>query len=140
MQDNGYNMNKIKAIYHNKAILGLMKKDNFVYDMVVVDQFTPERNYYNYLKSEPNVFRKIKFTTKAEDKCLSVACSSIISRYLFLKEIEKMGNSLGSFIPKGASTLVDDYGKKIVKNFGKEKLRSIAKLNFKNTEKILNEN
>lgn len=140
MQDNGYNMNKIKAIYHNKAILGLMKKDNFVYDMVVVDQFTPERNYYNYLKSEPNVFRKIKFTTKAEDKCLSVACSSIISRYLFLKEIEKMGNSLGSFIPKGASTLVDDYGKKIVQNFGKEKLRSIAKLNFKNTEKILNEN
>ena len=90
MQDNGYNMNKIKAIYHNKAILGLMKKDNFVYDMVVVDQFTPERNYYNYLKSEPNVFRKIKFTTKAEDKCLSVACSSIISRYLFLKEIEKI--------------------------------------------------
>ena len=140
MQDNGYNMNKIKAIYHNKAILGLMKKDNFVYDMVVVDQFTPERNYYNYLKSEPNVFRKIKFTTKAEDKCLSVACSSIISRYLFLKEIEKIGNSLGSFIPKGASTLVDDYGKKIVQNFGKEKLRSIAKLNFKNTEKILNEN
>ena len=53
---------------------------------------------------------------------------------------EKMGNSLGSFIPKGASTLVDDYGKKIVQNFGKEKLRSIAKLNFKNTEKILNEN
>lgn len=140
MQDNGYNMNKIKAIYHNKAILGLMKKNNFVYDMVVVDQFTPERNYYNYLKSEPNVFRKIKFTTKAEDKCLSVACSSIISRYLFLKEIEKMENSLGSFIPKGASTLVDDYGKKIVQNFGKEKLRSIAKLNFKNTEKILNEN
>ena len=59
---------------------------------------------------------------------------------VFLKEIEKMGNSLGSFIPKGASTLVDDYGKKIVQNFGKEKLRSIAKLNFKNTEKILNEN
>ncbi len=38
MQDNGYNMNKIKAIYHNKAILGLMKKDNFVYDMVVVEE------------------------------------------------------------------------------------------------------
>ena len=55
MQDNGYNMNKIKAIYHNKAILGLMKKDNFVYDMVVVDQFTPERNYYNYLNYLPSM-------------------------------------------------------------------------------------
>lgn len=68
--------------------------------MVVVYQFTPERNYYNYLKSEPNVFRKIKFTTKAEDKCLSVACSSIISRYLFLKEIEKMGNNLDHLFQK----------------------------------------
>ena len=137
MQDNGYNMNKIKAIYHNKALLGLMKKENYIYDMVVVDQFTPERNYYNYLKTEPNVFRKIKFTTKAEDKCLSVACSSIISRYYFIKEIEKIGNEIGMFIPKGASTLVDDCGKKIIEKFGKDKLKNIAKLNFKNTEKIL---
>ena len=138
MQDNGYNMNKIKAIYHNKALLELMKKDNFIYDMVVVDQFTPEKNYYNYLKGQDNVFRKITFTTKAEDKCLSVACSSIISRYLFLKEIEKIGNELNSFVPKGASNLVDEYGIKIVNKYGKNKLKEIAKLNFKNTEKILN--
>lgn len=138
MQNNGYNMNKIKAIYHNKALLGLMKKDNFIYDMVVVDQFTPEKNYYNYLKGQDNVFRKITFTTKAEDKCLSVACSSIISRYLFLKEIEKIGNELNSFVPKGASNLVDEYGIKIVNKYGKNKLKEIAKLNFKNTEKILN--
>lgn len=139
MQDNGYNMNKIKAILHNRVLLNLMKKDNYIYDMVVVDQFTPPRNYYNYLKNEENVFRKITFTTKAEDKCLSVACSSIISRYIFLKETEKMGEELGSFIPKGASDLVDEFGKKIVDKYGKEKLREIAKLNFKNTEKILND-
>jgi ribonuclease HIII len=139
MQDKGYNMNKIKALLHNRVLLNLMKKDNYIYDMVVVDQFTPPKNYYGYLKNEDNVFRKITFTTKAEDKCLSVACSSIISRYIFLKEIEQMSNELGSFIPKGAGTLVDDFGKKIVDKYGKEKLRDIAKLNFKNTEKILNE-
>ncbi len=138
MNEKGYNMNKIKAILHNKVLLNLMKKDNYVYDMVVVDQFTPPKNYYGYLKDEDNVFRKITFTTKAEDKCLSVACSSIISRYIFLKETEKMGEELGSFVPKGASTIVDEYGKKIVEKFGKEKLREIAKINFKNTEKILN--
>lgn len=137
MQEKGYNMNKIKAILHNRVLLGLMKKENYIYDMVVVDQFTPQRNYYNYLKTEENVFRRITFTTKAEDKCLSVACSSIISRYLFLKEIEKMGNELNAFIPKGAGTFVDDFGKKIVTRYGKEKLEEIAKLNFKNTKKIL---
>ena len=138
LQEKGYNMNKIKAILHNRVLLSLMKKDNYITDMVVIDQFTSPRSYYSFLKNEDNVFRKITFTTKAEDKCLSVACSSIISRYIFLKECEEMGNKLGSFVPKGASAMVDDYGKKIVNKFGKDILREVAKLNFKNTEKILN--
>ena len=139
LQGKGYNMNKIKAILHNKVLLSLMKKDNYVTDMVVIDQFTSPRSYYSFLKEEDNVFRKITFTTKAEDKCLSVASSSIISRYIFLKECEEMGNKLGSFVPKGAGTMVDNYGKKIVEKYGKDILREVAKLNFKNTEKILND-
>ena len=138
LQEKGYNMNKIKSILHNRVLLSLMKKDNYITDMVVIDQFTSPRSYYSFLKNEDNVFRKITFTTKAEDKCLSVACSSIISRYIFLKECEEMGNKLGSFVPKGASVMVDDYGKKIVNKFGKDILKEVAKLNFKNTEKILN--
>lgn len=138
LQDKGYNMNKIKAILHNKVLLDLMKRDNYIVDMVVVDQFTPPRNYFSYLKNEDNVFRKITFTTKAEDKCLSVACSSMISRYLFIKEIDKMSKDLDMIIPKGAGVLVDEFGKKVVKKYGKDKLKDIAKMNFKNTEKILN--
>ena len=138
LQEKGYNMNKIKAILHNKVLLSLMKKDNYITDMVVIDQFTSPRSYFSFLKGEDNVFRKITFTTKAEDKCLSVACSSIISRYIFLKECEEMGNKLGSFVPKGAGVMVDDYAKKIVSKFGSDILREVAKLNFKNTEKILN--
>ena len=139
LQNKGYNMNKIKAILHNKVLLGLMKKDNYITDMVVIDQFTSPRSYYSFLKNEDNVFRKITFTTKAEDKCLSVACSSIISRYIFLKECEEMGNKLGSFVPKGAGVMVDEFGKKIVSKFGKDILKDVAQLNFKNTEKILND-
>ena len=138
MQDTGNNMNKIKSILHNKCILGLMKEGNYSYDMVVIDQFTPKRNYYGYLKDEANVFRKITFTTKAEDKCLSVGVSSIISRYMFLQEMEKLSKKVNMSLPLGASTVVDETGKKIVEKYGKEKLGEIAKLNFKNTEKILN--
>ena len=76
--------------------------------------------------------------TKAEDKVMSVAVSSIISRYVFIKEINKMGNELNILIPKGASSIVDDAGIMIVKKYGKEKLREIAKLNFSNTNRILN--
>lgn len=134
-----HNMNKIKAILHNKALLGLMKKDNYNYDKVVVDQFCFPRNYFGYLKEANNVFRKIDFTTKAEDKCLSVACGSLISRYVFIKEMEKISKKLGKIVPKGAGEKVDSFGKEIVKTYGKNILKSIAKLNFKNTDKILKE-
>lgn len=134
-----FNMNKTKAILHNKAILSLMKKENFNYDKVIIDQFCYPRNYFGYLKEANNVFRKITFTTKAEDKCLSVACSSLISRYVFIKEIDKMSKALNDNIPKGAGNLVDEFGKKIVGKYGKEILRKTAKLNFKNTDKIIKE-
>ncbi len=132
-----YNMNKVKAILHNKAILGLMKKNNFNYDKVVIDQFCYPRNYFGYLKESSNVFRKIDFTTKAEDKCLSVACGSLISRYVFIKEMNKISKMLGAPVPKGAGIKVDEFGKEIVKKYGKDILKKTAKLNFKNTDKIL---
>lgn len=134
-----YNMNKIKAILHNKAILSLLKKDNFNYDKVVIDQFCYPKNYFGYLKESNNVFRKIDFTTKAEDKCLSVACSSLISRYIFIKEMNKMSKSLNASIPKGAGEEVDKFGKEMIKKHGEDVLRRFAKLNFKNTDKILKE-
>lgn len=130
------NMNKIKAILHNKVLYQLLNKDNYYYDMIVVDEFAKKFVYFSYLKEVKNVVRNITFTTKAEDKCLSVACASIISRYIFLKEMDKLSKGLGIELPKGASTKVDLIGKEIVKKYGESKLRSIAKINFKNTNKI----
>ena len=135
--NNDTNMNKIKAKLHNKAILSLLKKDNYNYDKVVIDQFCYPKNYFEYLKDENNVYRKIDFTTKAEDKCLSVACGSLISRYIFIKEMQKISRAINMAVPKGAGTKVDEFGKELVKKQGKDILKKIAKLNFKNTEKIL---
>ena len=135
----GYNINKINSILHNRAILGLLKKDNYSYDMVVMDQFTPARNYFGYLKDTgDNIFRKITFTTKAEDKCLSVACSSIISRYTFMNEMDKISKEVDKVLPLGASVMVDEAGKDLVNRYGKEILEKYAKINYNNTKKILN--
>lgn len=133
-----YNMNKVKAILHNK-MLYKTKLDHPNYEYIVVDQFAPKYVYFNYLKETKNVVKDITFLTKAEDQVLSVACASVISRYLFLKEYEKLNQSLGIILPKGAGPIVDEVGKKIVEKFGKEKLNEIAKLSFKNTEKIIKE-
>ncbi len=129
------NMNKVKAILHNKVLYALKEK-NYNYDKIVVDQFCYPVKYYEHIKATPNKVTNITFTTHAEDKCLSVAVSSIISRYIFIKEMEKLTKEMNINIPKGAGTNVDEVGVKIVKQYGINKLNELAKLNFKNTEKI----
>lgn len=129
------NMNKIKAILHNKVLLDLVSKYHH-YDYIVVDEFAKEFVYYNYLKDVKQVCKNITFTTKAEDKCLSVACASMISRFIFIKEFNKLSEELGIILPKGAGTIVDEVAKTITEKFGFNKLKSIAKMNFKNAQKI----
>ena len=131
------NMNKIKAIMHNKVLYQLVNEEKPKYDYIIVDEFAREARYYDYLKDIPNVQKDITFMTKAEDKNLAVACSSIISRYLFLKEFDKLCDEIHIPLVKGASKDVDKIGEEVVEKYGKEKLKDIAKLNFKNTERIL---
>ena len=128
------NMNKIKAIMHNKVLCNLEEKHKT--DYIVVDEFAKPAIYFRYLQNSSKVCRNITFMTKAESKCLSVACASLISRYIFIKEFDKLSESVDTFLPKGASDKVDLVGVEIVKKYGIEKLNEIAKLNFKNTEKI----
>ena len=132
---NKYNMNAMKAILHNKVLIEMTKQYK-QYDYIVVDQFAEKYVYYNYLKQVPNVQRNITFITKAEDQCLSVACSAIISRYIFIKEFDKLSRKYNHTLPKGAGPIVDEVGAKLVKEYGIDVLNEIAKTNFKNTEKI----
>ncbi|HOP65688.1 MAG TPA: ribonuclease HIII [Bacilli bacterium] len=137
-QAKGYNMNKIKAILHNKVLTELLKED-IKYEKIIVDQFVYPKKYYEHIKEAKEKTTNITFLTHAEDVCLSVAVSSIISRYIFLKEMDKLSKELKTNIPKGASTLVDEVGKKILDKYGIEKLKEITKYNFKNTAKIKGE-
>lgn len=130
------NMNTVKAILHNKVLVGLTKKDNYPYDKIVMDQFVYPKKYFEHISKSPEKVTNITFSTHAEDKCLSVAVSSIISRYIFLGEMNKLSKELGVSLPKGAGDAVDKVGAELVKKYGEAKLYYIAKLNFKNTDKI----
>lgn len=132
------NMNKIKAILHNK-VLTEISSENKNYDYIVIDEFESEKSYYNHLTEVPNPLKNITFITKAEDKCFSVAVSSLISRYIFIKEMDKLGDKYGIFLPKGANYYVEDVGIKLVNKYGEKILHYIAKLNFSNTNRILKE-
>lgn len=131
------NINKIKSIMHNKVLYQLVHEEQPEYDYIIVDEFAREARYYGYLTGINDVQRDITFMTKAEDKNLAVACSSIISRYIFLKEFDKLSDSLGIPLVKGAGSEVDKIGEEVVEKYGEEKLKEIAKLNFANTKRIL---
>lgn len=135
--DSNNNMNKIKAIMHNKVLYQMVQETKEKYDYIIVDEFARENRYYDYIKDMKEIQRGITFMTKAEDKNLAVACSSVISRYIFLKEFDKLSDSLHIPLPKGAGANVDVIGEEIVDKYGQDKLKEVAKLNFANTERIL---
>ena len=133
---NKMNLNKMKAVLHNKCLLSVIEKDNVKYDQIVVDQFENPKSYYMHLNDAAKKVTGITFMTKAEDQCLSVAAASIISRYLFLKEMKKLGDRFNIIMPFGAGSLVDEVGANLVIKHGKDVLNDISKMNFSNVEKI----
>ena len=132
------NLNKIKAIMHNKVLYQLIHEENLKPDYIIVDEFAREAKYYEYINEDPNMQKGITFITKAEDISLAVASASIISRYIFLKEFDKLSDELHIPLLKGASRDVDKVGKEVVEKYGIDKLKEIAKFDFHNTERIIN--
>ena len=131
------NMNKIKAVMHNKVLYQIMTELKPNVDYIIVDEFAREARYYDYIKDVPNIQRGITFVQKAEDKNLAVGAASIISRYIFLKEFDKLCDEVSLPLPKGAGSEVDKVGEELVNKYGEEKLKDVAKYNFRNTQRIL---
>lgn len=138
MTKKGFNMNMIKAYLHNRALLNLQKKLKFKIDKYVIDQFTPEVQYYKYLSGEKEVLKNIDFITKGESASPAVAVSSILARYSFLQHWKKMEEEIGMVLPKGANSHVDEIAKIILDKYGIEVLEKYCKISFKNTQKITN--
>ena len=131
------NMNKIKAIMHNKALSLILNEIDEKLDYVIIDEFAKENRYYSYLTEIPNIVKNLTFVTKAESKNLAVATSSIISRYIFLNEFDKICDTYHLPLPKGSGSNVDNIGQELVEKYGKEVLDKVAKKNFSNTSRIL---
>jgi ribonuclease HIII len=131
----GYNINKMIAYLHNRAIINVLKRINEKPE-VILDQFAEERLYFRYLADEKNVYKNITFLTKAESKYASVAIASIIARYVFLIQFDRLSIECGYPLLKGAGKNVDIVLQKIVAEKGEAYLYSFAKMNFKNFTKI----
>lgn len=127
----GYNLNQMKALMHNQVLLNLVKKHRDVKE-IFVDQFAEKDKYYSYLKKEKEVVNNITFKTKGESYFPSVAVSSIIARYSFLRKMQAMNEKYNFIFPLGAGKNASEAAKKFAKNYSESELEKVAKKNFAN--------
>ena len=130
------NINKIKAIMHNKVLYTLHQRHSDC-NKIIIDEFAKENSYFNYLKEVTNVERNLIFTPKAENKNMAVATAAILARFTFLEIMDKLSDKYHEPLLKGASSEVDKQAERLIEKYGKEVLDDVAKLHFINTERIL---
>ncbi|MBO7536676.1 MAG: ribonuclease HIII, partial [Bacilli bacterium] len=139
MNQPNMNMNKIKAILHNKALSNLLAK-GINPDAIVIDGFTTQDKYFAYLADKDDVVKEnVRVIEKAEDKYISVGAASILARAYFLKSFNELCEKYGYNLPKGAGPNVDKMIYTIITQGKKDILKDIAKVSFKNTYKIKND-
>ncbi|MCK7488486.1 MAG: ribonuclease HIII [Bacillus subtilis] len=137
MIEKGFNLNKIKAYLHNHAIRKQLQVQKEPYDAIIVDQFTPKDQYFDYLADYPNVVRNLTFYERAESVHPAVAAASIIARHEFLLQMDQLSEPLNFHLPLGAGPIVDLIAKRVVLEKGVAYLSTIAKVHFKNHARIL---
>jgi len=101
-------------------------------DKVLVDQFGAASLMSEALQGDDVELHQ---RTKAE-RHPSVAAASVLARQEFLVGLMELGQEHGFDLPKGAGAQVDDAGVGILSEGGDEALARVAKVHFKNTEKI----
>lgn len=138
LQESGMTQGRIKALLHNQAINHLIKKVDENIDGALIDQFVVPETYFKHIKGKPKNFSgPYFFSTKAEGVHIAVAAASIIARYAFVKEFDKLSRKAGILLPKGAGSKVDEAAVELIRKKGKESLRAFTKLHFANTEKAM---
>ncbi|MDR7073721.1 ribonuclease HIII [Fictibacillus barbaricus] len=140
LQQKGMTQGKIKALLHNRALQNVkLKIEGEKLDGVLIDQFCEPCVYFNYLKSEQNLLREgLYFSTKGESIHLSVAAASILARYSFIKEMDKLGSKFHTVLPKGAGPHVDVKAAELIEKHGESVLNTLTKKHFANTQKAMN--
>lgn len=133
----GENLNSLKAKMHNRALLNMYKQFPDTKN-IFVDQFVKEDTYYKYLNDKNEVkVENITFRTKGESFYPSVALASVMARYAFLLEKEKLEKKYKMEFPCGAGTKADEFARHFIRKYGAEEFNKICKKNFANYNELM---
>lgn len=123
------NLNIVKTIGHYQTIKSLQQNSN---DIALIDQYCSEKKFNEYLGIlNLKKMEKIRMETKAENKYIEVACASIIARYFFVEQINKLSKKINIKLPLGSSNKNIKIIVNKINSFDKHKF---LKLHFKNSQ------
>ena len=102
-------------------------------EVFVVDEFAKAARSY----IQPGVPKGVRLVVRprAEDDA-AVAAASILARSRYLEEMDRLSETLGFELPRGATHVIG-AAKRIVRERGEEALKEVAKIHFGTTEKVL---
>lgn len=130
------NLNRMLAWGHATVIEELVRKQPDC-PRALSDQFAKAEVLERALKQK-NIALTLDQRTKGESDT-AVAAASILARERFIDWMDAATNKVGFKIPLGASSAVVDAGKQLVKTHGADSLGKFAKLHFKTTQQVMNE-
>ena len=131
-------LNPLLAELHGKAIRGLLSHERVAARTaggslrVVVDQFASERLVREALAGQAV---DLEQAHRAEINP-AVAAASVVARQEYLACLADLSRDEGIELKKGAGEPVDRAGVELVRERGVEALERVAKVHFRNTEKI----
>jgi ribonuclease HIII len=127
------NLNRILAWGHSRVIENILEK--VPCRLAITDQFGDKAFVMNALMKKGKRLELIQRPKAEED--MAVAAASLLARAEFLKRLHFLSQDVGIDLPKGASSLVEEAGAKLVQLHGAQILDKVAKKHFKTTGRVL---
>lgn len=123
------NLNVLLAQCHVDAIAQVAQPG----DRVVVDQFGPAARLQRGLAGRDLALEQ---RPRAELYEPAVAAASVVARALFLEALDELSERFAVRLRKGAGAPVDQAAREFLRLHGRERLGEVAKLHFKNLERL----
>jgi len=128
------NLNKLLADGHAEIIERLLRENEA--DSAVSDKFGKTELVLDALRDREQHI-DLKQIVRGES-VVQVAAASIIARARFMAEMARISAGCGCELPRGAAAKVDEAGRALVRRYGSGILSKVAKIHFKNYQRVLN--
>lgn len=125
------NINAVLSWAHGRAVKNIL--ENTPCKNILTDKFGSTHWMIQQLKEyDLNIVQE----PRAEQNA-AVAAASILARDAFVRGMKKLRDEYKLDFPFGASDAVDSCGREFVKKYGEASLAAVAKISFKNTQRII---